>query len=377
MPFNFEEFRKNALEQNHTQEYLDVTIDYAKKLDQKKLPVIFSTIHLAIHLNIPSDILSNLIESYNYTYFNLSKKSGTGVREIMVPNEKLKYVQRWINYNILQQVHLSDACTGFRPGFSILKNAIVHENAKAIYKVDLLRFFDTITDKRVFGVFKSLGYIENLAYDLAKICTSRHKKSYWAFVNETGISKLKHFEKTNPNVLPQGAPTSPALANIIASRMDERFISLSRALGFRYTRYADDLTFSITNEGEFPNLNIIQKIIHDEGFFINQSKVKFYKRGMKQYVTGLTVTHGTNVSKHERKEIFKHLYYCKKYGPINHLKHLANTNDQNGRQHYGFQDWLIGKISFIYSIDKINGLKMFKEFEKINWLIDESLDVIS
>ena len=291
----------------------------------------------------------------------------------MVPNEKLKFVQRWINYNILQQVSLSDACTGFRPEYSILKNAIVHENARAIYKIDLLRFFDTITEKRVFGLFKSLGYIENLAYDLSKICTSKHKKSYWSFVKDYNYDELTFLANDNPAILPQGAPTSPTIANILATRMDERFINLSRLMDFRYTRYADDLTFSITETGRFPNIGVIKKIINDEGFFINPSKVNYSKRGMKQYVTGLTVTHGTNVSKNERKDIFKHLYYCKKYGPTNHLAYISNTDSKHSRQHYGFQDWLIGKISFIYSIDKVNGKKMFKEFEKINWVIDDSL----
>lgn len=370
MPFNYDEFLKKAEEEKHSKEYLDATLAYAKKLDDKCLPVIFSTIHFAASMNITSDVLVNLINSYNYTYFNLKKKSGNGFREIMVPNEKLKYVQRWINYNILQQVPLSDFCTGFRPGFSILKNAIVHENSKAIYKIDLLRFFDTITDKRVFGLFKSLGYVENLAYDLGKICTSKHKRSYWSFVASEGVHELKQFADNNPSVLPQGAPTSPTIANILATRLDKRFAGLSQVLGFRYTRYADDLTFSITEHGRFPDLSIIEKIITDEGFFINRSKIKYFKQGMKQYVTGLTVTHGVNVSKKDRKEIFQHLYYCKKFGPTDHLKNISKATN-GASQHFGFQDWLLGKISFIYSVDKANGIKMLKEFEKIDWPIDE------
>ena len=93
---------------------------------------------------------------------------------------------------------------------------------------------------------------------------------------------------------------------------------------------------------------------------------------MKQYVTGLTVTHDTHVSKVERKEVFKHLFFCKKFGPASHLEYQSKHSDK-GRSPHGFQDWLLGKISFIYSIDKVTGVKMFKEFEKINWLIDGSL----
>jgi len=366
--FDFEGFRKIALEQDHSEEFIKQTLEYAKCLDDKELPVIFSTIHLAIQLKIPSNILRNLIYSYNYIYFNLKKRGTDSFREIMVPNEKLKFVQRWINYNILEKLPLSSACTGFRPNYSILKNAAVHANSIAIYKIDLLRFFDTITDRRIFGLFKSMGYVDNLAFDLSKICTAKHKKSYWNFVKEKNYYELENFLIDNPAILPQGAPTSPMLANLIATRMDERFIKLSQMLNFRYSRYADDLTFSIIEGGRFPNVAIIKEIISDEGFFINKDKVKYFKRGMKQYVTGLTVTHGTNISKRERREIFKHLFFCKKFGPINHLKHEFEKNQD--RQHYAYQDWLLGKISFVYSVDRVNGIKMFKEFEKINWPID-------
>jgi RNA-directed DNA polymerase len=224
MPFNFDEFEKLAREQGHSDNYISETTLYARVLNEKELPVIFSTVHLAISMNMPSYVIDKLINSYNYTYFNLKKKDSTDFREIMVPNEKLKFVQRWLNFNILQKLPLSDACTGFRPNYSILKNAIVHSESIAIYKVDLLRFFDTITDRRVFGLFKSFGYVDNLAFDLAKLCTSRHKKSYWSSVEQKGHTELEALYKSNPAILPQGAPTSPAIANLIATKMDERFI---------------------------------------------------------------------------------------------------------------------------------------------------------
>jgi len=371
MSFDFDGFRKKASEDNHSDAFIRQTIEYATHLDKQNLPVIFSTVHLAINMKMPSDVLTALINTYNYTFFNLKKKSGTGFREIMVPNEKLKYVQRWLNYNILQKRSLSTACTGFRPDYSILKNAVVHSDSLAIYKIDLLRFFDTITDRRVFGLFKSFGYIDNLAFDLSKLCTQRHKKSYWSFVDEQNYTELNDLRSSNPPVLPQGAPTSPAIANLIATKMDERFLELSRLMDFRYTRYADDLTFSIIEGGRFPNINLIKKIITEEGFFINPLKIKLYKRGVKQYVTGLTVTNGTHVSKKYRKEIYTHLYFCQKHGPNDHLKHLFDR-EQGGRIPYGFQDWLLGKISFVFSIDNKEGTKMFKEFEKINWPLDES-----
>lgn len=106
---------------------------------------------------------------------------------------------------------------GFRKNISIFDNAKVHEKAAMILKVDLLKFYDTITEKRVFGVFKNMGYIENLAYSLAKITTAKHRSSYWDSFDETSKDVLSDFITIKPSILPQGTPTSPMLANIIAT----------------------------------------------------------------------------------------------------------------------------------------------------------------
>jgi hypothetical protein len=203
----------------------------------------------------------------NYNYFRLRKKSG-GVREIMVPDPELKNIQRWILCYILEKINLHDKCTGFRKNKSIKDNAGVHVNQEVILKVDLLRFFDTITRARVIGLFKSLGYHPNLSIDLAKLTTAEHRKSYWIGLSEDEKSLIN----TNTAILPQGAPTSPAIANIICRKLDLRFAQLGKKIGYKYSRYADDLTFS----GKFnnlPSMNVIKKIIKEEGFFINEKKV--------------------------------------------------------------------------------------------------------
>lgn len=379
MSFPFEQFVSEAIEQDKSKEFIDACLAYGKKLEEKDLPVVFSLEHLAILIGIQSSYLRNLIgdgkgniefehelKYHRYNYFKLKKRDGK-FREIMSPAKDLKYIQKWILVNILNKYSLADNCKGFRKGISITHNAKVHENAEVILKVDLLKFYDTITEKRVYGVFKSLGYVANLAYSFAKITTAKHRESYWADFDENSKEVLQHLVIEKPAILPQGAPTSPALSNILATKMDYRFEALAKKLKFSYSRYADDLTFSINKEGNLPSLKLIEKIISDEGFFVNEKKTRYMKKGCKQYVTGLTTTNGVNVSKKYRKEISEHIYYCRKYGVSSHLENRIKEFPKYNN--IKFHNWLYGHLCFIKSVNENASKKMLEDFNKINWYI--------
>ncbi|HCL04631.1 MAG TPA: hypothetical protein DHW64_01075 [Chitinophagaceae bacterium] len=370
MPFLFEEYIEEARKKQRSEAFIESTVQYAKKLDDNGLPVIFSRAHFASLVGMPSREIFTILHYRvtQYVQFSIKKKNG-GLRHIMTPEKKLLYLQKWINKNILQQVSVLDCCTAFVPGTSLATNAYTHRNAHRILKVDLTRFFDTINEKRVFGLFKYLGYHPNVAYDLAQLTTAFPSYQYWK------SQSLKDLRQTVEKItfydafLPQGAPTSPQLANLIAKPLDSRLLMLSEKFGCRYSRYADDLVFSTNKpEGKLPPLHLVKRIIESEGFLVNEDKTAYLKKGMKQYVTGLTVTHGFHVSKKQRQEIYKHLYYARKYGPFEHLKRWTTDNWGDERKTpYGFKDWLLGKISFINSIDRKNGIRMLDEFNKIHW----------
>ncbi|MFL0081281.1 reverse transcriptase family protein, partial [Tenacibaculum maritimum] len=376
MSFPYKQFEIEARKQEKSQEFIDSCLSYAKELDKNNFPVTFSLEHLAIQIGIQSKYLRNLIGDgkngviYNYehkykryNYFKLKKRDGN-YREIMSPAKDLKFIQKWILVNILDKYKLADSCKGFRQGISINDNAKVHENSEIILKVDLLKFYDTITEKRVYGVFKSFGYAKNLAYSFAKITTAKHRDSYWKNFDTTSKETLKKLINQKPPILPQGSPTSPMISNTLATKMDYRFEALSKKLKFRYSRYADDLTFSITKEGKLPSLKLITKIISDEGFYINNKKTKYMKKGCKQYVTGLTTTNGTNVSKKYRKNISEHIYYCRKYGVNNHLE--KRKEEFSGFNSLKFHNWLYGHICFIKSVNEKASKVMLENFNKIN-----------
>lgn len=379
MSFPFNEFIAKAKQQDKSQKFIDTCIVYATKLEQNDLPVTFSIEHLAMQIGIQSDYLRNLIgdskndipynyeHKYNrYNYFKLKKRRG-GYREIMSPAKDLKFIQKWILVNILSKYQLAESCKGFRKGYSICHNAKVHENSEVILKVDLLKFYDTITEKRVYGLFKSIDYVNNLAYSFAKITTAKHRDHYWRNFDDVSKEILKELIKLKPAVLPQGAPTSPMISNILATKMDYRFEALAKKQNCRYSRYADDLTFSITKEGTLPSLKLITKIITDEGFFINDKKTMYMKKGCKQYVTGLTTTNGVNVSKKYRKKISEHIYYCRKHGVRSHLE--KRKKDFFGYNSIKFHNWLYGHLCFIKSVNEETSKKLLEDFNKINWFI--------
>src|SRR5690606_31454637 len=162
MSFPFEQFILKAREEEKSQEFIDACLKYAKKLNEKKYPVIFSLHHLAIVMGVQSDYLKVLIAENNdihtiingneglkskkYNHFFIKKRE-KGYREIMAPHKDLKYIQRWLLFNILSKYPLRESCKGFRNGISIKDNAQVHTNAKVVLKVDLLKFYDTITER--------------------------------------------------------------------------------------------------------------------------------------------------------------------------------------------------------------------------------------
>lgn len=384
--FPIEQFIANAIEANRSDEFLKEAVNYIVNLEEEGYPVLFSLVHLAISMGVESDYIraltrvenqvgsSGLVYDTNcnsyretrYKYFKLRKRS-KGFRIISAPHKDLKYIQKWIYFNVLSKHKLSSSCKGFVPGLSIKDNAKVHEGASTILKVDLLKFFDTISEKRVYGVFASMGYLKNLCVTMARLCCCTHREDYWDNYSEVDKEILFDLFKERPAVLPQGAPSSPMLANIIAKRMDERFEKLSVAMGFCYSRYADDLTFSIKDGAKLPSLVLIKKIIKEEGFFINSDKVRYISKGKRQLVTGLSVSNGVHVTKKYRKDIARHIYFCRKYGVESHLKKqetfFANYNSMS------FHDWLYGSICFINSVDSEYSKKLLSQFNKIDWVV--------
>lgn len=227
----------------------------------------------------------------NYYTFTIPKRDGSP-RTLRAPKPDLKAAQRWMLRNVAERLPVHSAAHGFLPERSIVTNALVHAGAEVIVKLDLRDFFPTVTWRRVKGLLRKGGLPESVATLLSLLATEPPRE----VVQFRG--KTLHVA-VGPRVLPQGAPTSPALTNALCLRLDRRLSGLARALGFRYTRYADDLTFSFRPSEKAAKgavrapvgalLRGVGQIVQGEGFELHRDKTRVLRRGDRQRVTGLTV----------------------------------------------------------------------------------------
>lgn len=354
-------FRELALDLGRDVELINKLEDYSLILAQKHLPVIFSPQHLALLMGKDYECFDIIIrnrETY-YEEFEMKKKSG-GVRHIMAPSGELKLIQQWIKIFILDKLSFPDYVTAYQPNKSIFHNAKPHVGKELVMKFDLKKYFDTITENKVYGIFLFLGYTKSVSYYLAKFCcvipSVKHKFNLLSDICLENFYKNQVF-----SVIPQGASTSPGISNLAAFMMDFRLNKYAAKNGFSYTRYADDLTFS----GEVRNKlkkTMIKKVVVEEGFILNEKKGSYRQKGNKQIVTGLNVNTKVSIPKKKRKQIFSHLYNCIQFGPYNHLDKI------NMRHKMNYRDWLLGHILYIYSIQPEVGKKMKAKFDMINWI---------
>ena len=362
MTFSREDYIKLAKEQNKSEKFIKETVAYAEALQNKGIPVIFSTFHLAKILGISYDELNYIINNRSnfYKYYQIKKKRGKGKRQIIVPYNNLKSIQNFILKEILDKTTSNSNAYGFIKKKSILDNAKIHSEKQSILNLDLLKFFDSIQEKRVYGIFSSLGYAKNLSVDLSKICTVILPDDYVKNFNERELKSFRELVPIGNASLPQGAPTSPTLSNLICKNLDYRLSILAEKLNVDYSRYADDITFSGTLKN-LPKIKLLRHIIRDEGFCINWNKVGVYKKGRKQIVTGLTVSNGVHVPREFKNEVKKHLYGCLNFGLENHLNFIG-ADDKNF-----YKEWLLGKIFFIKSIEPDYAKSLVDKFNLIEW----------
>ena len=228
----------------------------------------------------------------HYRRWQVLKRDGVSTRTLASPKGQLKKAQRWTLRNVLDKLPVHAAAHGFLSARSIVTNAQVHAGSPLVIKVDIKDFFPTITWKRVKGLLRKQGLPEGVATLLSLLATDAPREEI-LFRGKT------LYVASGPRALPQGAPTSPALTNAICLRLDRRLSGLARSLGFRYTRYADDLTFSwhpgplqpatSPQPGTGALLRGLRLILEAEGFRLHPAKTRIMRAGERQAITGLIV----------------------------------------------------------------------------------------
>lgn len=279
-----------------------------KRLLANQLPVITKVPQLCEALNLTVSELRRLCyqreaSTYShYTRFEIPKRSG-GMRAIWAPLPTLKQAQHWILHEILERLVVHGAAHGFLSGRSIATNAAEHCNSQLLVKLDIENFFPSISWKRVKGVFRKAGYPEQIATLLALLCTEAPRE----IVQDNGKT---YYVALAERCLPQGAPTSPALTNALCLRLDRRITGFADKAGWRYTRYADDLTFSFAADNSQAAdisrlLGTVKRILGEEGFNVNVKKTHVIRQHQAQQVTGLIVngTQAPRVSRSLKRQM--------------------------------------------------------------------------
>ena len=331
-------FIEEAKSCEHSEQYIQLCLDYASTLKKNNLPVIFDVEHLLDYYWTGQLSRANACSQFDWAYRDYRIKKKTG------PNPTLKWCQHWIQHNILEHVvnRLPSSVHGFVQNRSIQTNALPHINSEWIINIDLKDYFDSISRKKVLDFFSQLGYEDSVSTFLSNVCT-------------------KFSVATYQRALPQGAPTSPLLANLLTIDLDKDIERLAHNLDMRYTRYADDITLSGLQKKCPITPRDVESIIYHHGFRPNKSKTRIRHKGSRMEVTGLTISNGLHVPKEYRKQIFRELHFAKKYGPEDHCTRTGNKKGY-------FKEWLLGRIMFVRSIDKEVGNKMLQAFNEINWM---------
>ncbi|MEZ4360633.1 MAG: reverse transcriptase family protein [Kofleriaceae bacterium] len=294
----------------------------------------------------------------HYVRWRIPKRDGS-LRLISAPKPQLKEVQRWIAREITEHLPVHSAAHGFLTGRSIVSNAEVHAGARVIVKLDIEGFYPTVTFPRVKGLLRKAGLGEQVATLLAALATECPR-------DELVLDGKSTYVATGPRSLPQGAPTSPSITNALCLRLDCRLVGLAAKLGCRYTRYADDLTFSFHGApaaaeagGKAPDLvgtliKAVTRIVAAEGFAIKAKKTRVMRSGARQRVTGLIVNDApgrppARVSRKQLREL-----------------RAAIKNRELGRPGKGESlDQLRGMAAFVMMTDRARGQALLERLRRL------------
>lgn len=309
---------------------IDDWLAYAENLHKQNLPIIFDQTHLALLIGIDNEYLHRISNAPKFFYrtFYIKKRNGK-LRKIDEPLPDLKKVQSWILKEILYKIPCSKFAKAYIPKTSIKDNTRFHKNQKLVLTVDVKDFFPSIKSGYILNLFLSCGYNLPTSVILTRLCCLHE-------------------------CLPQGAPTSAYISNLVLRNFDNQISDYCKKRNIRYTRYADDLTFS----GDFDIAALLYVV--DNGLKYlnlkrNPNKVKIMRSGNRQRVTGIVVNNIQQLSKEYRMKIRQEVHYIEKFGLDNHLTHI-------GENRTNYIEHLSGKIDYALFINpKDKHMQKYKE----------------
>lgn len=296
---------------------------------------------------------------HHYSYKTIEKRDGR-CRLIEIPKSRLRSLQRKILHDLLEQVPPHDAAHGFRKARNILTYAAPHTNRPVVIRMDLANFFTSVPAARVHALLTNLGYPQNIARTLTALCTNRIPSEYLLTQNLRRRLNWQERQQYRTRHLPQGAPTSPTLANLCAYRLDVRLAAFAHSVGATYTRYADDLAFSggekLTRAAERFSIQVAS-IALEEGFTVQPRKTRVMHRGTRQHLAGVVVNQHPNMARDKFDQLKAILTNCVRHGP-------ASQNRENCTD---FRAHLAGRIAQMSQLNPVRSAKLKAIFDQILW----------
>ncbi|MEZ8037035.1 reverse transcriptase domain-containing protein [Vibrio crassostreae] len=363
-------YLRKGLEKGRSQQALYSLMAQAHKLEFLGIPYIHSFLHFAHLTKFPESYLRSVVNRHNasYTSYAIPKRSG-GSRYLQIPSDELKGLQRWINCEILNRLPVHSSCYSYHKNSSIVQCAEKHCSSKWLIKLDIENFFDTINEVEVYKVFRKIGYKPLIAFGLARICTYQpisvlQNKKNWVQFNKNSDEMpfqkkhIRHFGR-----VPQGAPTSPMLSNLVLADLDEKLSSYAQKRGGIYTRYADDLfiSFSQNNFDRQQASQVIGSVlghVKSYGYNLKKSKIKVIPPGSNKVILGLSVNDKqVRLTKQYRQKINSHIYGIVKFGVDKHAIHRGFDSV------FGMIDHVFGLINYAKTVEPDFGHTKYQELQ--------------
>lgn len=359
MSFSRSQYISSGVKRGISLEILTRDAEYIENLSTVGLFPLLSLNQLSYVTNKDYFYLRRIVQRRNissvYNTFEIPKQNGK-LRSICSPESDLYDVQKWILENILENRPRSLSSFAYHKHISIKDAASAHVGSTWAFKIDFQDFFTNIKEKQVFKLFRSLGYAPLISFELSRLCTFDI-----ALANSNNLNTFP-YKKSIDSHLPQGAPTSGAISNLIAWKLDEILIDFSKRNNLTYTRYADDLIFS---SREKFNRNQISTLIHSvyqisifHNFKINTKKTIIIPPGKNLEVLGINVTQlGLKVRKTLLNDLEFHIKMSKAYSLETHSYYKGFKSP------FGFINYINGNLGYVKMIDETKYIKLIDDWE--------------